>query len=251
MPIGTGAAGVSTAESDHCIDPGNCILGARCFLNPPCVLEDLNASLLQYQCETRHVDLLDDKERQSICDLLSSNKSETVSIGRYEPDDYDAKWTTDITLEIIAMVTEDEAVLAHFCDRHEGEDKQVETMIHSLLAQLCDYHQHTINHDICHQWHQPEHSDKHWELFEQRIAKSGLKHVVIMLDNVDAIYSNEKGAFLIFIENLVSFSQTTTVTVKLLITSRLPVVTDCLRERMGGSYIVLDNDQGERIEEIW
>lgn len=234
-------------ETHRPSDQRCCVLGSRCLLdNAPYFSRGLRASIERYRQHPHLrpvIDILDTRQQASINNWLDPHESKTLFIGRYERTREISCWTTDVFLELMGIFgrvyntigakNANTILLVHLCD-HNKEVLQVETMMHNLLVQLRKYDEHVfINHKRCEEWDQlrcgisgdADIPERLWGVLEQCIVDSGMRHLVIMLDNVDVLFeSKDRDVFSGFLKHLWAFVHRTSIVVKLLITNRSPHV---------------------------
>lgn len=212
-----------------------CVLGDGCFLNPSRFSRDLVNSVGQYPDldYNRYVlDLLDEKELEILCSWKDAEDSRVLTIGWDEEND-SSDWTTDITLELMGIIRTtqpicdptaivDNILMTHFCAQHQHKQEgQEEILVQGLLVQLRETHRQLfMNHQVC----QQVNSYELWKMLARYIIDAKIRSLIIMLDNVDVIFSKHGPAtFDEFVNNLRQFLQSLRekdVIVKLLLTTR-------------------------------
>lgn len=239
-------------DDDHnsqCLDQKDCVIEERCFLRRSHFAQDLFASAEAYPGPNTLgvMDLLDTEELTILREWMTPGRSEAVCIARYE-ENSTSQWTTDITLELMGVVSAldnnfnstgdgHSARLAYFFGQHEHEcGRHEETMVRDCLVQLHDTHPEIFSrHQIC-QLGCPAATGtdctattspcKLWRMLERCVIDTKIRSLVVMLDNIDVIFENDgPSAFDAFTENLrrfVGFLSVERVIIKVVATTRLP-----------------------------
>jgi hypothetical protein len=215
-----------------------------------CFKDDLQRCLARFVCC-----ITDSLPRQDL-DVLNSwlewPESETLLIDGCT-DLGSSDWTTDLALELLGssniLVNLDGskantvALAYHFCGEKAQEKKgRPEIVIQDLLSELLETHGAKFEQSLClaerltrnRFLSAAKHPDELWRLFRRCLELAGIRSLLMVVDNVDSLYSEcqkTPARFNEFVENLQALVRDQKgIVVKVLVTSRLPNASDCIKK---------------------
>ncbi|KAF3927294.1 hypothetical protein ABW21_db0200760 [Orbilia brochopaga] len=169
-------------------------------------------------------------------------------------------WTTDLALEVIGAAATANASAGitvmtptyQFCSENDGDKRRTpENVIQGLLFQLIRAHIEKFDRRKCQGKHLTrsrlrdgaKDSTKLWDLFRECVISSEIKLLLVVLDNVDSLFSASKGnektrkGYYQLIDNLLKLvADEAKVIVKILVTSRIHEATEYFCEKAANSH---------------
>ena len=172
-------------------------------------------------------------------------------------------WTTDLAVEIIRIAKDavtssgllDLGVIYQFCSPPGASQKKrsAEIVLQDLIFQLVENHKQNFTREVCRKHSLTKNRfqddtksfDRLWTLFGTCLFVARLRLVLIVVDAPDSLYTGinqssketEREAFRKLVARMIEVTQQQKITIKVMITTRLPDALDCLAAKNFGPLL--------------